>query len=192
MTARSVIVCEGVHDCAGLNAIAQRLERDQGVPPPAAYGIRLVDAGGVDEVPRLCALARSLGFRAIAALDYDTDQKEAAKRLKAGETNADAVVRLPYQHAIEHALIDGLDAPTLVPILEILHATHGFQIPAGLSAMSDAQVREYAANHLKDVGGLHVQLIEELPKGILPMLAKTLLGTIIELGRGRKSGTIQL
>ena len=192
MTARAVVVCEGTHDSAGLGALAERLDREQDIAPPSAYRVRLLDAGGIDEVPRLCELARSLGFRVVAAIDHDRDDAEAARRLAAIEQYAHGVVRLPRGAAIERALIDGVPRADLLAVLRRLEAVYTLQLPNDLEARSDQAVHELAVRRLKKRNGLHAEFVAALPASSLSALGIRLLVTMLELARGSRSGTVDL
>jgi putative ATP-dependent endonuclease of the OLD family len=192
MTARAVGVCEGTHDSATLTALAERLDREHGVAPPSAYGVRLLDADGIDGVPRLCALARSLGFRVVAAIDWDNNQQEAARRLAAIQPHAHGVVRLPHRTAIERALADGVPASALLTALHHLEVVYGLRLPQDLDRADEATVRNVAVRQLKDSNGLHAEFIAALPAGSVPPLASRLLAVILDLAQGRRSGTVDL
>jgi putative ATP-dependent endonuclease of OLD family len=192
MTARAVVVCEGTHDSAGLGALADRLDREQGVAPPAAYRVRLLDAGGIDEVPRLCELARSLGFRVVAAIDRDHDDIEAARRLAAIEQHAHGVVRLPCGAAIERALIDDVPHADLLAGLRRLEAVYTLSLPDDLEARPEQAVRELTVKRLKKRNGLHAEFVAALPASSLPALGIRLLATMLELACGVRSGTVDL
>ena len=99
MSARTVVVLEGPHDVAALTAVCDRFARHAGIPVPAAHGVRLVAAsfgeGGHGAVPKVCKLARQLGFRVIAALDFDEPGAGADLSFATAKDAADEVVRLP-------------------------------------------------------------------------------------------------
>jgi hypothetical protein len=191
MTARAVAVLEGTHDSAGLTALAERLERERGLAPPAAFGVRLVDAGGIDEVPRLCELARSLGFRVVAAIDHDNDPDEAARRLAAIEPHADGVARLPHRTAIERALIDGVPAAEVIVALRSLEDIYGLDLPQGLDVADERTIRDLAVRQIKR-NNLHAEFVAALPAGSLPTLGSRLLAVITELANASRSGTVDL
>jgi putative ATP-dependent endonuclease of the OLD family len=192
MTARAVAVCEGTHDSAALTALAERLDREHGVAPPSAYGVRLLDADGIDGVPRLCALARSLGFRVVAAIDWDNNQQESARRLAAIQPHAHGVVRLPHRTAIERALTDGVPGPALLTALRQLETVYGLRLPQDLDRADEATVRNVTMRQLKESNGLHAEFVAALPAGSLPALATRLLAVMLELAQGRCSGTVDL
>jgi hypothetical protein len=192
MTARAVVVCEGTHDSAGLGALADRLDREQDIAPPTAYRVRLLDADGIDGVPRLCELARSLGFRVVAAIDHDNDDAEAARRLAAIEQHAHGVVRLPRGAAIERALIDGVPRADLLAVLGRLEAVYALNLPGDLDVRPDQAVRELAVKRLKKRNGLHAEYVTALPASSLPPLGVRLLTTMLQLARGVRSGTVDL
>jgi len=74
MTSRSVVIVEGPHDRAALDALAERIQRREGVPLPAARGVALIDAaaadrsGGSSGVVRLAGLAKAFGFHTVAVI----------------------------------------------------------------------------------------------------------------------------
>jgi hypothetical protein len=191
MTARAVVICEGTHDSAGLGALAERLDREQGVAPPAAHGVRLVDAGGIEEVPRLCELARLLGFRVVAAIDHDRADAEAARRLAAVQPHAHGVVRLPHGAAIERALMDGVARAELLAVLRQLEAVYALSLPADLEARPDREVHDVAVKWLHK-RSLHAEFVAALPASSLPALGIRLLAAMLELARGARSGTVDL
>ncbi|HZD71244.1 MAG TPA: TOPRIM nucleotidyl transferase/hydrolase domain-containing protein [Actinomycetes bacterium] len=191
MTARTVAVLEGTHDSAGLTALAERLEGERGVAPPAAFGVRLVDAGGIDEFPRLCELARSLGFRVVAAIDHDNDPDEAARRLAAIESHADGVARLPDRTAIERALIDDVPAAEIIVALRSLEDTLDLDLPQELDVDDERTIREFTVRQVKR-NNLHAEFVAALAAGSLPTLGVRLLTVVTELANGSGSGMVEL
>lgn len=192
MTARAVVVCEGTHDSTALDALAERLDAEQGIAPLCAFGVRLVDAGGINEVPRLCELACGLGFRTVGAIDHDGDPVKAASDLAAVEASADAVVRLPRRHAIERALLVGVPDADIRAALRALDATYSVSLPATLDTMGTGALVDAATHVLKKNNGLHAQFVAALPAGSLPPLAIRLLAMMLELARGVATGTVEL
>jgi hypothetical protein len=132
VAARGVIVLEGPHDRAGLQAAAERRLR-MDIPLPAGQRVALADAGAIDAsggssaTPRLCEAARQLGFFTVAVIDGDPNDQAI---INANLTAADAVVRLPDGMAIERALLDGLAD-------EVIHKALG-QLAVQLPADHDA------------------------------------------------------
>jgi hypothetical protein len=153
--------------------------------------VRLLDAGGIDEVPHLCELARSLGFRVVAAIDHDHDDAEAARRLAAIQPHAHGVIRLPRGAAIERALIDGVPHADLLAALRELQAVYALQLPDDLEGRPDEAVRDLAVKALHK-RSLHAELLAALPASSLPALGIRLLATMLELARGANSGTVDL
>jgi hypothetical protein len=192
MTAQAVVICEGVHDSTALCALADRLDREQSIAPPTAYGVRLLDAGGITEVPRLCELARSLGFRVVAAIDWDHDNVEAARRLAAIEEHAHGVVRLPHGAAIERALTDGVPRDGLIIALRQLERVYGLTLPDDLDGRADQTVHDLAVRRLKRHHGLHAEFVGALPAANLPPLGCRLLEAMLALARSQRSGTVDL
>lgn len=167
MTARALIICEGIHDVDAYNAVAERRDSELGVVPPEGYGVRLICAGanggGIDNIPAVGQLARRLGFRVVALVDYDNDEAEAASRLAALLTDVDAVVRLPHKHAIEEALLSGVDDADI--IAGLLELNHSFSLPLGAgwqSAVGPTNVSQASAV-LKSNNGLHSAFVHALP-----------------------------
>jgi putative ATP-dependent endonuclease of OLD family len=187
MTARALLIGEGPHDSAAYGALAERLDAEQGVLPPEAYGIRIIDAGstdgGIDKVAHVAELARGLGFRVVALSDYDRDEAAAASRLAAMQTAADAVVRLPKGNAIESALLAGLAEADVVAALQDLGQSYTLSLPAGWEALTAAELKGPAMKALKSNNGLHAPFVRALP-GTLPPLACQALGAAIERARG--------
>jgi putative ATP-dependent endonuclease of OLD family len=199
MTARAVIVVEGPHDLAAFSALADRLDYEDRIVPPAAFGIRLIDAGegdgGIDAVPRVCALARSLGLRAVAIIDFDNDVAVANDRLTKVQAAADAVVRPPHKVGIERALLQGLPEADLVQTLQDLSNAYTLtSLPAGWQTLSGPPLLEAARIALKKtVGGLHTQFIAALPPSVEPPIASAALRAAIDLSRGaRPEDLVQL
>ncbi|WP_067067545.1 ATP-dependent nuclease [Carbonactinospora thermoautotrophica] len=196
MTARALIVTEGKHDPAAYAALAERLDTEQGVSPPEAYGIRLIDAGdegGIGKVPHIAALARDLGFRVVAMIDYDKDEEQAEKRLAAAQEAAHAVVRLPRGYAIEHALLDGVPDTDVVSTLTTLNASYSLPLPAGWQHATGDTLRKHAVKALKSNNGLHAQFVDALPQGVLPSLAAKALAAAVDCARGiRDESVVQL
>jgi putative ATP-dependent endonuclease of OLD family len=192
MTARALLIGEGPHDNAAYSALAERLDEEHGTLPPEAYGIRIIDAGGIDKVGPLAELACSLGFRVVALIDYDTDEAVAASRLAAVQSAANAVVRLAKGDAIEEALLKGVPDEEIVTALMDLGQTYSLNLPAGWQALTGAQLRSPAAAALKSNNGLHAQFVRALPV-VLPPTAQQALEAAMECARGiRADAHVQL
>ena len=142
-------------------------------------------------MPRLCELARSLGFRVVAAIDHDHNDAEAARRLEAIEQHAHGVVRLPRGAAIERALIDGVPRADLLAVLRQFEAVYALSLPDDLDARTDHSVHELAVKRLKK-RNLHAEFVAALPADSLPPLGIRLIATMLELARGVRSGTVDL
>lgn len=190
MAARGVVVLEGPHDRAGLQAVAeQRLRR--GSPLPAARGIALVDAGAVDSsggssaTPRLCEAAGHLGFFTVAVIDGDRDDQEA---VDANLAAADAVVRLPDRMAIERALLDGLSDSDIRRALGRLDV----RIAEDIDDLSGRELERVARQTLKSRGGLHAEFVDVLPATRVPTLAARILDEVIRCVVDRDTGLQQL
>jgi hypothetical protein len=173
MAARGVVVLEGPHDRAGLQAVAERRLR-KGIALPAAHRVALVDAGAADASggssasPRLCDAARRLGFFAVAVIDGDRDDRAVTD---ANVAAADAVIRLPEGMAIERALLDGLEDQDVRSALARLDV----QLPSDVDDLGGRDLERLARKTLKSAGGLHAQFVDALPRGKLPKLAARIL-----------------
>lgn len=187
MSSNAVIVLEGPHDVAALTGLSQRQRN-----PPAAYGIRLVDGGGGHgTVPKVCRLARQMGFRVIAGLDYDGVGSGADTSFEEVQQIADDVVRLPEGFAIERALVYGIDRAVLIKTLTELDTQWGLNL-AGLDELNDDRLRKKAEQVIKSKTGLHTQYIELLPRGHPPAVALDLLRTAVDLARDVRQGPVTL
>jgi putative ATP-dependent endonuclease of the OLD family len=173
MTARAVIVVEGPHDLSAYSALVDRLSSDPSAIP-AANGARLIDAGGdnggIDKVDRICALARQLGFRVVALVDFDNDMTVAAARLSKLTAAADYVVRLPHKSAIEHAVLDCTDAAIVAALVE-LNATFELPLLTGWQTLTGDPLKGAASKALKSNSGLHAEFVATLAPNDLPALA---------------------
>lgn len=190
VAARALIVLEGPHDRAGYSAVADRLFRDENIPLPAARRIAFADGGaaggggGSSVIPRLAEGARRLGFFTVAILDGDKDETQ----IELAEASADAVIRLPERHAVERALIDGLDDSAIQAALTQLDA----HLPANLADLTGDELRDAAITALKQRGGLHSQFVDALPAGTHPALAKRVLEQAVNAVITRRRGLIEL
>jgi putative ATP-dependent endonuclease of OLD family len=196
MTAKALLVVEGPHDVASYGSLSERREADQGVLPPEAYGIGIIDAGstdgGIDKVARVADLARRLGFRVVVLIDYDNDDALAASRLAAAQAAADAVVRFPKGVAIELAILDGLSDSEIIDALRHLNAAYMLPLPAGWQSLTGAALKTAAREALKSNNGLHAHFIGALPT-TLPALASAALDAAVEAARAiRVDALIQL
>jgi hypothetical protein len=191
MSARTVTVLEGPHDVAALTAVGDRFARSAGIPVPAAYGVRLVAAsfadGGHGQVPKVCKLARQLGFRVIAALDFDEPGAGADLSFATAKDTADEVVRLPQGFAIELALVHGIPLDVLRGVMAELNGTWQLNLQ-GLETADDRKLRVTAVKALKAKSGLHAQFVELLPSSSPPPVAVALLTAITELACGTRQG----
>ncbi len=186
MAARGVIVLEGPHDRAGLQAVAEKRLR-RGVDLPAARRVALIDAGAADAsggssaTPRLCEAAGHLGFFTVAVIDGDRDDQAV---LDANLAAADAVVRLPDGMAIELALVDGLTDETIRKALGRLDV----QLLDNPHELASGELKRLARRTLKSAGGLHAQFVDALAPGKVPTLAARILDEatrcVVERDRG--------
>jgi putative ATP-dependent endonuclease of OLD family len=189
--AQGVVVLEGPHDRAGLEAVAELRLRRSGVGLPAARRVALVDAGAADAsggssaTPRLCEAARRLGFYAVAVIDGDPDD---AVVVAANLAAADAVIRLPDDMAIERALLDGLADEAVRAALRRLDVP----LPADLDDLSGRDLDKVARKAIKSSGGLHAQFVYALPLTAVPRLAKRILDEATRCIAERGTGLHQL
>ena len=194
MTARAVIICEGRHDVASIRATADRLESVDGTAPPLAHGIELIDGGGKDQMWKVAALARQLGFRTVSLLDWDRDDAEAATSLAKLEDHSDAVVRLPLGFAIERALLCGLNDVELSETLKTVVGEFMLQRVPPLNGLDRAALEEIALSHVlkSGSGGLHGAFVEAMPTGVVPPLIVRVLSVATNAISQGTSGTQQL
>lgn len=187
---------EGPHDRAALTTAAMKLHAEKGVPLLAAHRIALLDAGAADQsgghtaIPRLAQLARRLGFHVVAIIDWDRDAAIAQQCLSENLANANVVIRWPQGHAIERAILSGLDdgviRAALKEVGQALAVTPDFE-PADLSG---AELVKRAGKLLKSSGGLHAPFLEALPKGTHSTLLQKCLEEIRTATA--KTGHVQL
>jgi putative ATP-dependent endonuclease of OLD family len=191
ISARTVAVLEGPHDVAALTAVCDRFARQGGIPVPAAHGVRLVaasfGAGGHGAVPKVCKLARQLGFRVIAALDFDEPGAGADLSFATAKDTADEVVRLPEGFAIELALVHGIPLDVLREVMTALNSTWQLNLQ-GLDTADEKKLQVNTVKALKQKSGLHAQYVELLPLSSPPPVAVDLLGAITELACGTRQG----
>jgi hypothetical protein len=194
---RSVIVLEGPHDKAALEALAERLHAERGILLPAAHRVGLVDAaaadgsGGTGGVLRLAGWARKLGFHTVAVLDWDPGAG-AERILAEALAAADAVVRLPQGYAIEKALVVDLDERVVRHTLLQLGSIYQVQLPSDLDDLGGGALVTAARRLLKTAGGLHAQFLELLPPRVEPPIAKRLLELAVGAAADTGTGHIQL
>ena len=126
--------------------------------PPSATGSRGVPASrsrprtasgswrpasptaGHGQVPKVCKLARQLGFRVIAALDFDEPGAGADLSFATAKDTADEVVRLPQGFAIEMALVHGIPLEVLREVMTELNGTWQLNLQ-GLETADDRKLR---------------------------------------------------
>jgi hypothetical protein len=197
MAAAAVVIVEGPHDRAALNALMDKLAHEEATPSLAAFRIALVDAGAADasggtgSVARIADAASDLGFRTISVLDHDRGAQAEAE-LAAADAVSDAVIRLPEGFAIERAICDGLDDDAVGAALAALEEGFGLQLPAGYRDREGDALRKLAVKALKQSGGLHAEFVAALGEGDVPPTARKLLEEAIEAGTGAITGHIQL
>lgn len=188
MSNQAVVVFEGAHDVSALTAVSQRMCTP---PPPAAYGVRLIDAGGHGGVSKVCGLARRLGFRVVAGLDFDEVGVGADTSFTAVQKVADEVVRLPEGFAIERALIHGIDRTVLIRVFGELDTQWGLDL-TGLEDLDERRLARKLEKQLKQKSGLHAQYVALLPRGHTPRVVVDLLRTAVALARGLARGPVTL
>ncbi|MEM9562084.1 MAG: hypothetical protein AAGA93_05685 [Actinomycetota bacterium] len=197
VSASTIVLVEGPHDRAALDAYSARRFAVAGEESPATYGIRLADggaadgSGGTSAVARLSSLAARLGFHTVAVIDGDRGAP-GQEALRAAAEAADRVVRLPDGVAIEKALTHGIPLAELVDTLELLAETYDLQDLDDLSTLSEPQVAKLAIKVLKKNGGLHAQFVELLPDGIAPQYLEQVVEAVIESGKHELTGVKQL
>lgn len=199
VASRAVLVVEGPHDSAALRALALKAAEDLGESLPVARGVSIIDgaaadgAGGSGGLARLAASSRQLGLRTIAVLDHDGDGAAEDATLQATLATADVVVRLPNGHAIELALLSGLDDTEILASLKELQAAFGIALAPNIDALRGKNLLEAARKVLKSQSGFHAQFIETLGAGRVPVVGLALLRTCLEAACDRsKAGHIQL
>jgi putative ATP-dependent endonuclease of OLD family len=182
MTTQSVALLEGPHDLEGYNAVAEGRLADSGTLPPAAYGVRMIAAGiggggGKEQLPKLAALARELGFHVRVVIDND---KPGSDTMLLAELDglAEQVIRLPERTAVERALARGLPADAQRAALSAVNDLYGLGLDVG--DIPDPGLEEIIVKQLKQKNGLHQPFVAALPDGIVPPLAAKVLDTLTQ------------
>jgi hypothetical protein len=179
MTTRSVALLEGPHDLEGYSAVAERRLADSGTLPPAAYGVRMIAAGigggGKEQLPKLAALARELGFHVRVVIDND---KPGSDTMLLAELDglAEQVIRLPERTAVERALARGLLADAQRAALSTVNDLYGLGLD--VDDITDPDLEESIVKQLKLKNGLHQPFVAALPDGAIPPLAVEILDTL--------------
>jgi hypothetical protein len=158
--------------------------------PLSAHGVRLVAAGtgqdgGIDQIPRVAALARQLGFRVLAVIDRDKESPQAAAQLAKIQQTCHAVIRLP-KGAIERAMLTGVERDKIKAASVVLT---DYGIPDPLATRTDeAAVTELCKAIHKH--GLHEQLLEALyaETGSHPPVIAEALAKITEVANASYDG----
>ena len=192
---RSVVVVEGPDDFAALHNLALRLSEEQGHTLPATQGVSLLHAGsggsgGYASVLKLSGAARTMGLRAVAAVDGDI-RSEAQQHLQSHGALADAVIRLPDKVAIEAAIIDGLPDEVLRLALKDVAMAAGLVKPQNLEQLVGPQLAGKAIRFIKN-NSLHGPFVDALPSANLPPMAIRLLNTAVQVATGTQAGLVQL
>jgi putative ATP-dependent endonuclease of OLD family len=178
ITARAVVVCEGIYDVIALNTLADlRVERDES-PPPSAFGIHLIEAGNIEQVPQVGRLARQMGFRVVGAVDFDRDEQRANELFREVEEATHAAVRLPHGFAIERALVYGVESEHLRTSMITLRDAFALSWPEP-STMSDDQVSDFLIKNIKG-RGLHDALLRSFPISLEPPILGQFLDTALD------------
>jgi hypothetical protein len=163
---------------------------------PAAHGISLIDSGSVDGsggsmgVARLAQSAREIGVRAISVIDHDGADTQAAAELEENAKAADAVVRLPKGHAIERALVEGLDDDIVRVAMTELEGAFGLTLQKGWKTLSGHALRKVVMGALKQAGGMHAQFILALPVKCYPPVAREVLRQGVAIAAQAAAGTL--
>jgi hypothetical protein len=199
IASRAVVILEGPHDSAALRALSAKASAELGEPLPAATGVSIIDAaaadaaGGSSALGRLAAASRQLGLRTIAVLDHDGDGAHEERVLEATLASADVVVRLPPGHAIEMALLSGLDDGDIRAALRELNSGFGAELPVELDKLAGKQLADCSRRVLKSLGGLHAQFVGTLGSGRIPTVGLALLRACVRAAGDRsKLGILQL
>ncbi len=196
-SAAVVVIVEGPHDRAALDAIANRLNRTDGQNLPASHGIAVIDAGVMDSsggaaaVARLASLATRLGFHTIGIIDGDKGADGKAY-LDGAKEAALRVIRLPDGGAIELALIKGLHDSVVIQTLKAVCTAFDVTPKADLDTYSGSKLLKEVVSVLKKNGGLHAQFVELLPRTVIPPLLQKIFDEIISSGDDRLEGVVQL
>jgi hypothetical protein len=197
LTSRTVVIVEGPHDRATLNAIALKLQRELGTPLPSAYRITLIDAGaadssgGVSAIPRLSRTAREFGLFAVGLIDHDGPGDQTAAELQSNLDAADAVIRLPAGCALEDAILDGIDLDLVRQIIQQFAGEFGFVLEANFAGLAGDALRGAVRKILKKQN-LHAQFVQALPLNVYPALLLRVLEDVVRVANGRIAGHVQL
>lgn len=191
----SVIVGEGPHDLSALHALAIRLCNEGGNCLPAAHSIAIISAGatgsgGYASVLRLTAAAREMGLCAVGVVDGDTSPETKAF-LEGHADDANAVIRLPDNTAIEYAIVHDVPNPSIRQALS--DVSTALKLPAipNLNKMPTNELETQTIAFIKR-NALHAAFVEALPFENLPPLAKILLEKAVLAAREQLTGVIQL
>lgn len=192
---RSVIIVEGPQDLAALHALSIRLSNEGKYPLPAAHSIAIISAGatgsgGYASVIRLTAAAREMGLQTVGVVDGDTSA-EAKQFIKDHKSDADALIRLPDNVAIESAIIHDVPDASVRQALSDVSAAANLPVISGLDSMRGKDLKDQAIGFIKKYA-IHAAFIEALPFDDLPPLAKTVLEKAMLAARGQLTGSIQL
>ncbi len=181
MSARTIVVLEGPHDLEAYGAVARRQFVEQGVPLPAAYGVRLMTAsgsggqGGKQELLKIALLANELGLGVRVVVDQDkpdTDDELIDELCDVAEL----VVRLPKRMAVERTIVAGLSPDVLRATLATINDDHKLNLD--VPSIDDTDLADRCVWALKQKNGLHGPFVEALPSGVVPPLAAKVLETL--------------
>lgn len=187
MSSRAIVVFEGRHDVAALAAISQRRASK---PSPATYGVRFVESEGHTEVIKICRLARQLGFRVIAGLDFDKPGEGADTSFAEAQQVADDVIRLPERFAIEMALVHGVPRQSLLDAFTELDEQWQLGL-ADIDQLEGGILEKRLAKSLHR-SGVHAQYVHLLAGKVPPKVAIRFLDQAVELARGTVTGPVTL
>ena len=162
---------------------------------PAAHSIAIISAGatgsgGYATVMRLTVAAREMGLRAIGIIDGDV-YLDAKKFFIVHSNDADALIRLPSNAAIEYAIVHDVPTPSICQALGDACAALNLPAIPNLNKMLAKEVEDQAIAFIKK-NALHAAFIEALPFGDLPSLAKQALEKAVLAAREQLNGVIQL
>jgi len=186
LTSPTVAITEGPHDLAAYSFVDRR-KPPTGLPL-SAHGVRLVAAGtgqdgGIDQIPRVAALARQLGFRVLAVIDQDKGDAEKIKKVQA---ECDVVIRLP-KGAVERAIVAGIPGVTVVTAAKAVLDEFGVPDPFAGACDEAAITRLCKVIHKH---GLHEQLLEALYRefGTHPPMIDSVLDCIVRTSSATYTG----
>lgn len=195
LTYRAVLVVEGPDDLASLHTLSLKLCNEANDRLPASFGMTIISAGatgggGYSSVLRLTLLASEMGLKAIGLVDGDI-QPEARQFIADHVGNADAVIRLPDNAAIEYALVSGAPDATLRRTLRTVAQFANLPAPPGLEELAGKSLETCAIGFIKRYS-LHAAFIDALPLDDGLILGRVILEKAAEAATGNLAGLVQL